>query len=164
MTKRLMTTQPTFKISKTQHTHQFNSLIKALKPKVYITSSSNFKTLVQELTGNGSHHVVSSEPTHVIHIDDNDSSGPSLDPCLGSSPDPSLDNMFMPFDYDNRSPEELELQLPEDLVMNNVNYEIELANIESWLLDLEPLDFIRDVSYMPPMGTYEYDYNLPFIM
>ncbi|KAK1416380.1 hypothetical protein QVD17_32171 [Tagetes erecta] len=138
MTKRLMTTQPTFKISKKQHTHQFNSLIKALKPKVFITSSCNFKTLVQELTGNGSHHVVSPEATHVIHIDDHDSPSPSLDPTLGSSPHPSLDNMFMPFDYDTRSSEELEWQMLEDPVMNNVNFEIELANIESWLLDLEP--------------------------
>lgn len=33
---------------------QFNSLIKVLRPKVYITESSTFKKLVQELTGNGS--------------------------------------------------------------------------------------------------------------
>ncbi|AES70062.1 hypothetical protein MtrunA17_Chr3g0096191 [Medicago truncatula] len=32
---------------------QFNNLIKVLKPKVYITKSSCFKKLVQELTGNG---------------------------------------------------------------------------------------------------------------
>ncbi|WCJ44532.1 hypothetical protein M5689_025194 [Euphorbia peplus] len=31
---------------------QFNSLIEVLRPKVYITNVSNFKTLVQELTGN----------------------------------------------------------------------------------------------------------------
>uniref|UniRef100_A0A7N0SX51 VQ domain-containing protein n=1 Tax=Kalanchoe fedtschenkoi TaxID=63787 RepID=A0A7N0SX51_KALFE len=33
---------------------QFNSLINVLKPKVYITDSSSFKKLVQDLTGNGS--------------------------------------------------------------------------------------------------------------
>ncbi|KAK4364020.1 hypothetical protein RND71_015378 [Anisodus tanguticus] len=33
---------------------QLNNLIKLLRPKVYITSSSNFKTLVQQLTGNES--------------------------------------------------------------------------------------------------------------
>nr|GLL22790.1 hypothetical protein JCGZ_12000 [Ipomoea trifida]GMC70332.1 VQ motif-containing protein [Ipomoea batatas]GME13054.1 VQ motif-containing protein [Ipomoea batatas] len=34
---------------------QLNSLIDFLKPKVYITDSSNFKSLVQELTGKGTH-------------------------------------------------------------------------------------------------------------
>ncbi|KAF3652262.1 hypothetical protein FXO38_16193 [Capsicum annuum] len=38
----------------------FNNLIKFLRPKVYITSSSNFKTLVQKLTGNGSISSISS--------------------------------------------------------------------------------------------------------
>ena len=32
---------------------QINSLLKAIRPKVYITDSSSFKRLVQELTGNG---------------------------------------------------------------------------------------------------------------
>ncbi|KAI3730395.1 hypothetical protein L1987_61565 [Smallanthus sonchifolius] len=195
MVKRL-TTQPSLKISKKQPTHQFNNLIKVLKPKVFITTSSNFKTLVQELTGNGSQtavppttmHGVSSEPTHVIHLDDHyDSPGPSLDysldpsldhsldcspdpsfdcsldPSLGCSPDPSLDDMFTPFDCSNGSSEELGLQFPEDLVMDYVNHEIELANIESWLLDIDPPACIRDEPFMP-MNTYEYDYNLPFIM
>ncbi|XVE72357.1 hypothetical protein DITRI_Ditri11bG0033000 [Diplodiscus trichospermus] len=42
------------KISKTEKKQQLNSLIKMLRPKVYITDSSSFKTLVQDLTGNGS--------------------------------------------------------------------------------------------------------------
>lgn len=42
---------------------QFNSLIKVLKPKVYITDTSNFKRLVQELTGNGSNEI-STPPTN----------------------------------------------------------------------------------------------------
>ncbi|KAJ4850455.1 hypothetical protein Tsubulata_030397 [Turnera subulata] len=33
---------------------QFNDLIQVLRPKVFITDSSNFKRLVQELTGNES--------------------------------------------------------------------------------------------------------------
>ena len=45
--------QASVKISKDQK-QQFNSLIKVLRPKVYITDSSSFKKLVQELTGNGS--------------------------------------------------------------------------------------------------------------
>ncbi|KAG9447977.1 hypothetical protein H6P81_014105 [Aristolochia fimbriata] len=32
---------------------QFNTMLKVLRPKVYITDSASFKRLVQELTGNG---------------------------------------------------------------------------------------------------------------
>ncbi|KAF5731335.1 hypothetical protein HS088_TW18G00012 [Tripterygium wilfordii] len=46
--------QKSFRISKNSNQkQQFNSLIKVLKPKVYITDSSSFKGLVQELTGDG---------------------------------------------------------------------------------------------------------------
>ncbi|KAK4369089.1 hypothetical protein RND71_012881 [Anisodus tanguticus] len=41
---------------------QFNNLIKLLKPKVYITHSSNFKNLVQQLTGNNFGSSSSSSP------------------------------------------------------------------------------------------------------
>ncbi|KAG8386705.1 hypothetical protein BUALT_Bualt03G0176800 [Buddleja alternifolia] len=41
------------KTSKHEKKQQINCLIKILRPKVYITHSSNFKTLVQQLTGNG---------------------------------------------------------------------------------------------------------------
>uniref|UniRef100_M1DHH2 VQ domain-containing protein n=1 Tax=Solanum tuberosum TaxID=4113 RepID=M1DHH2_SOLTU len=49
---------------------QLNNLIKLLKPKVYITSCSNFKNLVQQLTGNGSINPISSvhhESTVILH-------------------------------------------------------------------------------------------------
>lgn len=47
--------QASVKISKDEkkQQQQFNSLIKVLRPKVYITDRSSFKKLVQELTGNG---------------------------------------------------------------------------------------------------------------
>ncbi|CAA2967688.1 Hypothetical predicted protein [Olea europaea subsp. europaea] len=47
--------QSSMKISKNdkKQQHPLNSLIKNLRPKVYIIDSSNFKNLVQELTGNG---------------------------------------------------------------------------------------------------------------
>ncbi|KAK9063872.1 hypothetical protein SSX86_017744 [Deinandra increscens subsp. villosa] len=194
MTKRSLTTQPSFKSSKKQqHTHQFNSLIKVLKPKVFITSSSNFKTLVQELTGNGSHspvppttiHVVSPEPTQVIHIDDDQHDSPdpshdySFDPSLECSPDPSLDrsldcnhdpsldNMFSSFDYGNCLSEELgSLQWSEDLdnmFMDYASRESELRDIESWLLDIEPSACVRDEPLMP-LDSYEYDHDLSFMI
>ncbi|KAI3696118.1 hypothetical protein L1987_79127 [Smallanthus sonchifolius] len=99
-------------------------------------------------------HVASSQPTHVIQIDDHD----SPDPSLNSSPDTSLDNMFMPFDYSNCSSEELGFEWSQDRVMDYVN-EI----VESWLLDFDSSACIYDVPFVP-MNTYEYDYNLPSIM
>ncbi|OWM73281.1 hypothetical protein CDL15_Pgr001395 [Punica granatum] len=41
------------KIIKRQQQPPINSLIKVLRPRVYITDSSAFKSLVQQLTGNG---------------------------------------------------------------------------------------------------------------
>lgn len=186
MGKRL-TQQPCLKIAKKQPTHQFNNLIKVLKPKVYITNSSNFKNLVQELTGNGSQTpiipsfsspiampIASSEPPHVIEIDDDDSPVPSLeyssdpslefssDASLNYSPDPSLDNMFMTFDSSYCSSEELGSQCPQDRVMDYVN-EMELRNLETWLLDFDPSAIFHDVPFVP-MNSYEYEYNLPSIM
>lgn len=61
------TSQSSEKISKkrvssttTDNKKTLNSLIRVLRPKVYITDSSTFKTLVQELTGNG---IISTTPT-----------------------------------------------------------------------------------------------------
>ncbi|KAJ4729020.1 VQ motif containing protein [Melia azedarach] len=67
MGKRVVS-QASLKISKnhsekTKKKQQLNSLIQVLRPKVYITDSSSFKTLVQELTGNGISSSSSSSPT-----------------------------------------------------------------------------------------------------
>lgn len=52
------------KASKLEMKPQLN-LMKILRPKVYITDSSNFKTLVQELTGNGNYAAVETSPPPV---------------------------------------------------------------------------------------------------
>lgn len=95
-----------------------NKLIKLLKPKVYITSYSNFKTLVQQLTGNGSispissiHHNSSLEesdhPTQnqgqLKHINDQDIM-------------PSLDN---------------------SMLCQEMNFSEEYRKMESWLLEID---------------------------
>ncbi|KAL3715203.1 hypothetical protein ACJRO7_007008 [Eucalyptus globulus] len=50
-----------------QH-HQLHSLIKVLKPKVYITDASSFKRLVQKLTGNAaSNPSVPSSPNLILN-------------------------------------------------------------------------------------------------
>ncbi|KAF3444998.1 hypothetical protein FNV43_RR14691 [Rhamnella rubrinervis] len=51
----------------------FNSWIKVLRPKVYITDSSSFKSLVQELTGNGSSSsspIITSPPPMKLQVAD----------------------------------------------------------------------------------------------
>ncbi|OVA16464.1 VQ [Macleaya cordata] len=53
--------QASHKVYKTDKKHE-NSLLKALRPKVYITDSSKFKKLVQELTGNGTKPISPSTP------------------------------------------------------------------------------------------------------
>ncbi|PNY11903.1 hypothetical protein L195_g008523 [Trifolium pratense] len=55
MGKKVINQASSLKISKDiiHEKQHFNNLIKVLKPKVYITKTTNFKKLVQELTGNG---------------------------------------------------------------------------------------------------------------
>lgn len=53
MGKKPSHSQSSLKISKNSEKKSLNSLISALRPKVYITDSLSFKQLVQELTGNG---------------------------------------------------------------------------------------------------------------
>lgn len=96
------------KIEKKQSPQQeegLNTLIKVLKPRVYITDSSTFKSLVQELTGNG--NITNGTPSFpppplpVIDLDDGSYQESSADL---SSFDSSQVNNFIPpatttFDY-----------------------------------------------------------------
>ncbi|KAK1325681.1 hypothetical protein QJS10_CPA01g01678 [Acorus calamus] len=58
--KALKRNQRSLKICKDNYRKQENSLSKVLPPKVYITDSSSFKSLVQDLTGNGINPMFSS--------------------------------------------------------------------------------------------------------
>lgn len=83
--------QDSVKISKMSSSNKkinLNSLIKVLRPKVYITDSSTFKTLVQELTGNGN-GITSPSPS------------PSPIPISIPSPRPNFSNTIIskPIDY-----------------------------------------------------------------
>ncbi|KAK3183397.1 hypothetical protein Dsin_030683 [Dipteronia sinensis] len=81
------------KISKNhhkQHHHhekkQFNTLIKVLRPKVYITDSSTFKSLVQQLTGlNGAAAI-----DHNDRISSSSSSSPLPSPSASPPPETQL--------------------------------------------------------------------------
>ncbi|KAL8507914.1 hypothetical protein ACS0TY_018460 [Phlomoides rotata] len=53
------------KIPKHEKKPQIHNLNKIVRPKVFITESSNFKNLVQELTGNGNSPVSSPAPPSI---------------------------------------------------------------------------------------------------
>lgn len=125
------------KASKSQK-KQFNKLIKLLKPKVYITPSSNFKNLVQQLTGNNNIGSSSSPPpppdddqrlkivqesNQELSVDSSEGSIPSCiniinttihEPCFSL-----LDN-----NYSMGS---------QEILMDPYYY----RNIESWLLEMD---------------------------
>lgn len=72
MGKKVINQTSTLKTSKVVHEKQyFNNLIKVLKPKVYITNSSCFKKLVQELTGNGDSNSLSPQTLEVSNVVEN---------------------------------------------------------------------------------------------
>nr|GMD92602.1 dual specificity tyrosine-phosphorylation-regulated kinase 1A-like [Ipomoea batatas] len=143
------------KISKNHHPHhhrqpeikkpQLSSSIKVLKPKVYITHSSNFKTLVQQLTGNAS--PVSSPaipPTPIAH-------NPRYQ-------EPSLDELCM--DNNNSSFHEIPVDIPCMEETFNMVYEFPERN------NLEPWDFATDnlCSYDNSVGSCDDDVcGVPFI-
>lgn len=69
MGKKVINQASSLKSSKNIHEkQQFNNLIKVLKPKVYITKSSSFKKLVQELTGNGNGNTLSPQTLEVPKV------------------------------------------------------------------------------------------------
>lgn len=114
------------KISKNPHEKkQLNSLIKVLRPKVYITDSSSFKNLVQELTGSGNtttSTTVSSPPDlsynpdqitvdeiSTIHIEDDvHVHARELESSLEASSDASTEYSFELYNQQVLFPEDLE--------------------------------------------------------
>lgn len=149
------------------HKKQFNKLIKLLKPKVYITPSSNFKNLVQQLTGNKNNIRSSSSPSpppappsdddiqrlqlaQELSVDSSEGSIPSSiditnmlrDPCFSL-----LDN--------NNSMGSLE-------TTDSISEEDYYRNIESWLLEMDsymPLNIHEEVS---TFDDYGYDLSTLF--
>ncbi|KAL3508952.1 hypothetical protein ACH5RR_028353 [Cinchona calisaya] len=160
--------QASTKISKTDK-KQLNSLIKILRPKVYITDSSNFKRLVQELTGNGNTvslvpPSIPSEPVMqvpIVEIDDHayqersvnssvDSSEASVPTSFNTameSPEFCVSDTFNVFESDPLSSHKMDFPL--------------YGDIESWLLETDnSFPYNCDVS-IPTMqqqvGVYGYD-------
>lgn len=143
-------TQSSRKISNNKSDKKcFNSLIKVLKPKVYITDSSNFKTLVQELTGNNNNNnhndrrnpiplfspppIPIQEPVleiPIFELEENESSS-SVDSSEAS----------MPLMAAADSPQQEEVYVSETFnVLENIQKIEHIPNycdIESWLLQID---------------------------
>lgn len=109
---------------------QLNNLIKLLKPKVYITSCSNFKNLVQQLTGNESiHHEssVSEHPTQNLTIHESESHLQSINQEL------SLDSLegAMPSSFTTHHESSIQKYSPK------IIFSEEYKKMESWLLEID---------------------------
>ncbi|XWS75716.1 hypothetical protein CRYUN_Cryun01aG0116000 [Craigia yunnanensis] len=136
------------KTSKNQK--QLHSLIKVLRPKVYITDSSSFKQLVQELTGYGGQTTAKPEEIEkavpVIEIEDQGQ--------IRSTTTLSMDSSFYSFESCDQAFQLVEInQLADmmqtayddismfDQVSSSTNQQTDwlaYQNLESWLLDAEP--------------------------
>ncbi|KAG6658130.1 hypothetical protein CIPAW_04G138900 [Carya illinoinensis] len=151
--------EASLKISKNEK--QVHSLIKVLRPKLYIIDSSNFKRLVQELTGNISPYT--SPPTkpdlvqnNVVQFTDTkdleehdkykmEASFEPLDLC-GLYAQAALDDEFN--------------QIYNQVNLNYSTLEHSTGDLESWLSEMEP--------YPPMYNDYAefeqevsiYDYEL----
>ncbi|PIN11577.1 hypothetical protein CDL12_15819 [Handroanthus impetiginosus] len=161
--------QSPMKISKYEKKQNLNGLIKILRPKVYITDSSNFKNLVQELTGNGKIYspVLSSPPSSISA-----SLSPPIweVPFLESSADHdhtyrenySLDSSCFstPLEGspDISPPGSLNYALESSLSSQKMEFSPDYKELESMLMDM---DSSYDVCYeMLEQEVCAYDYDL----
>lgn len=172
--------QASVKISKDEK-QKFNSLIKVLRPKVYITDSSSFKNLVQELTGNGSSTTLSPPPLEQQNMVHN---FPLIGTEFQRSPESSVDASVSTEATSNNSSEScyyaelmneefnqvcdqlcLDDLVFQDSVTNQSNLDQMLAyqNLESLLFDVEPqLDpFFYNCCYeqmaQPEISIFDYE-------
>ncbi|KAI9114661.1 hypothetical protein K1719_014359 [Acacia pycnantha] len=163
------------KISKNhQKQQQFSSLIKALRPKVYITHSSRFKKLVQELTGNNisattmsssSSTLPSPEPTqNDVQITDNlDTSFHSFEVSASSSSEATTSTTTTPSSsefccYNNQACLDDTTLGSSEANQCMMDSELAYQNLESLLFDAEfEQSFLYDCYAQPEqeVSTYE---------
>lgn len=171
--------QESLKISKVDHQkHQFNTLIKVLRPKVYITDSSSFKKLVQELTGNGSSNNTLSPPPLEPNMVENFPLNIGTEPHesdLQTSPDdvsisPEATSNSPELCCDALMNEEFnlvcnqlcldDLAFQQDSVTNqSIDHFLAYQNLESLLLDVEsnPLYNCYEQMMQPDVSIYDYE-------
>ncbi|KAL2466685.1 vq domain-containing protein [Abeliophyllum distichum] len=159
MGKKPKSTQVPMKIPRKNNKKQITSLLKILRPKVYITDSSNFKTLVQQLTGNGNSTLLLSspspspsisQPVDIIqdHAYQENSWDLSFDSSCFSTPLESSSCFSTSLES---SPD---LRIPETLGSKNMEFS------ESLLLEMDPVSYNYDACFaMIQQEVCVYDYG-----
>lgn len=162
--------EASLKISKNEK--QVHSLIKVLRPKVYIIDSSNFKRLVQELTGNISSY--SSPPTKPDLVENNvvrftDTKDPEEHDkySMEASFEVPLDSCEL---YDHRAAlgdefnqiyNQVNLNIDSTLEHSTVNHQGDMfsnGDLESWLSEMEPYPMYNDYAqFEQEVSIYDYE-------
>ncbi|KAF3951969.1 hypothetical protein CMV_022425 [Castanea mollissima] len=126
--------QASLEVSKNER--QLQSLIKVLRPKVYITDSSSFKSLVQELTGNGSS--ITSPPT--IEPDVQLANVPVIDIKDQEDPESSIEASFASLEYSSELCHQVSLneelnQVSNPIYLDDSTFEDSAVNYDSTFQD-----------------------------
>lgn len=138
------------KISKQEERKQLNSLIKVLKPKVYITDSSRFKNLVQELTGFDKKVNSIPPPLNLPMLPQRAESHPVVEiQDDGVFPESSFD-----FSLDSGSTSSSKQE----------NEFSEYRDIESWLLEIDQFQNYDTYTPLALQDACMYNYDFPGFM
>lgn len=159
--------QASMKIPKHEKKQQIHSLIKILRPKVYITDSSNFKNLVQELTGNGNSPVSSPPPSisaaspstglPLIDIQDHAYQENSLDLSFDSS----CFSTPLEGSPDLRVPDSFNYVMETSLGTQKIDFSSQYMDLESLLMGMDSVSYNYDSCYgMIQQEVCVYDYDL----
>ncbi|KAI4331123.1 hypothetical protein MLD38_029341 [Melastoma candidum] len=146
------------------------SSLSVLRPKVYIIDSSSFKHLVQELTGKEAPSKTTSSPSSSL----SSSSSPPL-PSIVAVEDTGFMEVILTSSEDNStgqvlpqmsSPDTNSLSSPCDMdyvpfpaPTNHMGFDFSYDDIESWLLEMEPVTSGSMSRDMEPIDVSIYDYD-----
>ncbi|KAL1560539.1 hypothetical protein AAHA92_10737 [Salvia divinorum] len=121
---------------------QSNSLMKILRPKVFITDSSNFKNLVQQLTGNAA----SSSPP----------------PRINSSASPPPPHAYFDASFESSPSPDLR---PVDSLDYGFDFSSQIMDLESLLMEIDSMnhsnayDSSSSIPFQQEVCGYDYDFS-----
>ncbi|KAL2476585.1 vq domain-containing protein [Abeliophyllum distichum] len=153
-------TQSSMKISKNDKKlqHPPNRLIKNLRPKVYIIDSSNFKNLVQELTGNSP--VVSSPPPPFVST-----SPPPVEevPAIVAVEDHAYQENSLELSFDFSTPSQGSPDSSLNYLLEssqNMDFSSQYGDIESLLMEMDQISYTcDDAMIQQEICVYDYDFS-----
>ena len=171
--------QASLKIPHKNDKNKLNSLIKVLRPKVYITDSSSFKKLVQELTGNGTSVAPrppppppppstvqrAAEKFPVVGVDEDFVVGPDNSVENSGYSSSEVCNLQPSFMVESRQVEAcdetiLDMTALDDFPMNQEAGVLGFQDMESWLLQIDPFSLCGNgyaQSFEEAACIYDYD-------